>query len=221
MYLYLKNIDNNEVIKYIFIAILISIVVTRIAPSPLTILSIVCGVFVVYIINEKAVSESTIYGKIIEKMLQSPILESSKNENLQLDPEIVSFLDLHKEYFTYNHKLYNRLVKLLDNFLKLKTDIIKGSVNFHADYDTLLSLKPKILNTYHDFIYNVPHAEASLDKFHTGMKSILNILNGHLIKVNTLILDRSKMEKITTETKFHYRMHPKPANQGTSDTYHH
>jgi hypothetical protein len=221
LYLYLKNIDKDQLVWYIFIVILISIVVTRVSPTPLTVLSLLSGLFIVYLINERAVAESTIYSKRIREILETPIINSVKHENLHLDSEIVSFLDFLKEYYTYNYKLYNSLLKTLDNFLKLKQDISMGSVNFHQDYDTLLSLKPKILNTYHDFIYTVPHAEASLDKFHNGMKTLLTIINGHLNTANKIVLNRSKSNGVTTETKFHYRLHPKPANAGSMDKYHH
>jgi hypothetical protein len=212
MYTYVKDIDKTDLVIYAMLIIAVALLVTRIAPNPMVITGIIIGVMVVYFLNDKKVTEQGDYVQKIISILKAPRLDTDKNVNLYKDALIVEFLELHKEYEVYNPHVYKSLTKLLDNFLKIADDIDQGSANYNRDYDILTDTKTKILNTYHSFIYKVPHTQASLHKFHDGTKKLLELLNDHIDKTHRTVLTRSEAEGVNVHTKFHYKAHPKPTD---------
>ena len=219
MYTYIKNIDKTDIVIYIILVIAVTVLITRIAPNPTVITGIIIGIIVVYFLNDKKITEQGDYVQRIVNILKSPRLETDKNTNLYKDAIIVEFLELHKEYEEYNPQVYGSFTRLLDNFLKIADDIEKGSMNYSRDFDILTDTKTKVLNTYHSFIYKVPHTQATLHKFHDGTKKLLELLNDHIDKAHRAVLMRSETEGVDVHTKFHYKSHPKPLDPA-NDLYH-
>jgi hypothetical protein len=199
----------------------VTVLTTRIAPHPIVITGVIIGFIAVYFLNDKKLTEQGDYVQRIMSILKSPLLETARNTNLYKDALLVEFLELHKEYHSYNPQVYSTLTKQLDNFLKIADDIDKGSANYNRDYDILTDTKTKILNTYHSFLYKVPHTQASLHKFHTGTKKLLELLNDHIDKTHRHVLRRSEEDGISVHTQFHYKSHPKAADPAASGAQFH
>ena len=113
------------------------------------------------------------------------------------------FLDRYKEYNDYNPSAYRSLCKLVNNFQRLSRDIqISPAGN---TYDVLKDTKTKILNTYHSFVYSVPHTEVTVNKFHMGMDELDKLLGEDIDVAHGTVVTSASKEEITTHTKFHYK----------------
>jgi hypothetical protein len=167
---------------------------------------------VVYFLNDKQVVEQGSYVQKIISILKAPRLNIQRNQALHKDPLIVEFLETYKEYYDFNPQGYVSLTNQLNNLLQLSDDIERGSDNYSRDYEIMLDTKTKILNTYHSILYKVPHQQTSLLKFHNGTNTLKNLINEHLDRANRHNLARTEAEGITTDTKFHYKAHPKPSD---------
>ena len=206
---------NNFKVEYIFIIIIFSTLMQKINTK--IIFSIVSSALLLFLFN-KFNDLNLILNLNLNEMLERKNLK--EYTYLNSNDAVISFLLKYEDYYELNHETFKSLIKLLNNLLLLQSQI-NNSVNYHMDHDVMLSLKPKILNTYHSFIYNLPHTQVNLTKFHTGAKELLLIVNSILDNINTEILSRAKKEPISISTKFHYRSHPKPANQSNlNSTFH-
>ena len=222
MWSFLKNIDKTDLFIYAVMIIGTIVLVGRINPSATVIIGLVIGFLVVYLLNDMKITEQSDYVQRIMTILKSPRLEYTENKYLHKDALIVEFLETYKEYNEYNPQAYKKLTNQLDNALHISDDIERGSENYIQDYDILLDIKTKVLNTYHSFIYKIPHTEVTLHKFHNGTKKLLELLNDHIDHVNRIVLRRSEDEGVTLKTKFHYKAHPKPIDPDwhPSGSYH-
>lgn len=209
--------NNNFKVEYIFIIIIFSTLIQQINTK--TIFSIVFSALLLFLFNNVLNLNLNLKLKLnLTEMLERKNLK--EYTYLNSNDAVINFLLKYEDYYDLNNETFKSLIKLLNNMLKLKSEI-NSSRNYHMDHDVMLSLKPKILNTYHSFIYNLPHTEANLDKFHTGAKQLLLVVNAILDDINGEILNRAKKEPISVSTKFHYRSHPKAANQSNlNSTYH-
>jgi hypothetical protein len=208
----IKDIDKTDLFIYIVILILTIVLVTRINPSSTVLIGLTIGVIVVYILHDRQLTEQTGYVKNIVSILKSPLLDYDRNTHLHKDALLVEFLETYKEYADYNPQAYKTLTKQIDNLLKLSSDIENGSENYTHDFDVLLDTKTKILNTYHSFIYKVPHIQSTLHKFHKGKETLLELVNDHIDHVNRIVIKQSEADGVTLKTKFYYRSHPKPTD---------
>ena len=212
MYSYLKEIDRTDLMIYAIIIIIVAVIISRINPSPLVVFALIIGLIVAYFLNDMNNTANNVYVKRLIDILKSPDFKTDRNQYLYKDAILVEFLDIYREYKEYNPSVFNSLVKNINNFLKLADDIERGTVNYMYDYDVMINTKTKILNDYHSFIHSVPHASVNIDKYHTGSKKLLSLLNEQLMHTNRLVLNRSQASGIHIETKFHYRNHPKPTD---------
>lgn len=219
---YLKDIDKTDLFIYAVIIIATIVLVGRINPSAIVIIGLLIGLIVVYLLNDMKITDQSDYVQRIMAILKSPRLNYEENTYLHKDALMVEFLETYKEYNDYNPQAYKTLTNQLDNALHISDDIERGSKNYIQDFDVLLDTKTKILNTYHSFIYKIPHTQATLHKFHRGTRMLLELLNDHIDHVNRIVLKKSEEDGVTLSTKFHYRAHPKPIDPDwhPSGSYH-
>ena len=222
MWSILKDIDKTDLFIYAVILIFTVVLVTRVNPSSTVIVGVVTGIIVIYLLHDKQITEQSNYVQRIVNILKSPRLEYEKNKYLHKDALVVEFLDTYKEYAEYNPQVYTKLTEQLDNALHISDDIERGSANYSQDFEVLLDMKPKILNTYHSFIYKIPHTHSTLHKFHKGTQTLLELLNHHLDHINRVVLRKSETDGVTVQTNFYYRAHPKPTDPDwhPSGSYH-
>jgi hypothetical protein len=198
--------------KYIIIIIILTALIAKI--NPIIILSLACSALVLFIFSRSHDHNIDNLNKILTDM------NLQDNTSIILNSNVVNFIINYKDYYDINKEAFRTFIKLLNNLVKVEYEIAT-SMNYHMDHDVALSMKPKILNTYHSFLYNLPHMQSNLKKFHEGSKELLYIVNIILDSVNAKVLNRAKNESLTVSTKFHYRSHPKAANQSNlNSTYH-
>jgi hypothetical protein len=219
IYNYLIEIEKEDIVIYAGIILFVTLVIMRFNPSFLVIFGIICGILIVYILNDKNNTEQADYVKRIMNILKSPTLKPHKNLYLYKDALIVEFLDFYSDYEKHNPVVYHSFAKLLNNILKLQDDIEKGSLNYHYDHDAIISYKYKAMNTYHSFIYSIPHTQASLAKYHQGKEKLKVLLDDHLDHINHIILKKQQEQGVDTDTKFYYKNHPKPSDPSWHSTF--
>jgi hypothetical protein len=212
IYNYITHIDVTDRFIYVVIITVIILLFSRIPISPYLIVGTIVGIIVVYYIHDKKIYTGNTFLASMKNILNSDLMKPKSNRSLYKDSELVAFLDNRREYYNYNPNTWNQLVKHINEFLRLQSDIEIGVVRFNMDYETLVNLKGKILNSYHAFIYTVPHTPNSIDKFHIGMRHLQKLLNRNIdITHKKVALDNSK--DINIDTKFHYKNHPHPQDE--------
>ena len=220
IYDYIYDIEKTDLFLYGGGLLFITLLIRRINLSSNTIFGLICGIIVIYYINDKKIATN---GGFIQKMntiLKSPLLKADKNKYLYRDSELVDFLDNYLEYHQYNPDIYNSFISHINTLLMLINDLDKGDQNYNNDYETILELRYKILNTFHSFIHKIPHTPASNDKFHIGANRLQVLLNKHIDKVHLSVVKLNGMKDIDTDTKFPYRNQPEPRDHNYEPQYH-
>ena len=219
MYSYISDIDKTDLFIYGSVIIAAITLTLRINPSFNVVVGLLCGLTVVYYVNEKKNSTEENFIKKMDNILASDLLKPHKNKFLYKDTTLIEFLDTHREYKQYNPALYNTLVQTINSFLILLEDIELNVKRYNLDYQTMLGLQNKALNIYHSFIHTLPHTQNSLDKYHDGMEKLEGLLNIHIDTVHREVARRNSKE-ITISTTFPLRNQPKPLDTFHEAQYH-
>lgn len=207
IYEYLKGIEPNDKVLYLSIIFAVYVVIGRVEPSLLTIFSVIFGIIIVFYIHDKNTTVRDDYLASVDKILKTE-LNPDVNTSLFRDADIIMFLDNYREYYHYNPATYTSMVSAINDFLKLKEDIKIGVKYYNLDYDTMRELKEKVMNTFHSFVYTIPNTDVNMDKFHSGMKRLIGLLNHHLNIVHRMV-NKQNFKEINVFTKFVYRDQPK------------
>ena len=208
MYNYINNIDVNDKLFYLIIIIgSIFFSGSIIKPSGTSIVGLVIGVILVYYIHDKRENQGDTFISSMKVILESDIMTLTNNQYLSKNSELVIFLNNYKEYYNYNPDLWKLLLTTINNFLKLIHEIETGTKYYNLDYSVVKEYKTRILNHYHSFIHNVPHAETVLDKFHKGFKDLESSLNIEIDKTHQVVSHKNS-KAIDISSVFHYKNHP-------------
>lgn len=207
-YEYLRDIDPHQRFIYIIGIICSILFFRRLALSTHIIVGFVVGICVILYFNEKdRVTNSNFLIKM-KSILAQPCLKPHLYKDLYRDSELVIFLDYYKEYYFYNPDAYNTIVRHINDFLIMSTDV-NVSDNYHSDYEILRELKLSILNIFHSFVYRIPHAAATNDKYQKGLIRLEKLLNYHIDKAHRVVVNRDQKSGISINSRFPHRNHPK------------
>jgi hypothetical protein len=220
IYNYIYNIEKTDMFLYVCGILFTTLLVRRMNFSYGTVLGLVCGLILVYYINDKRIATNGGFIQRMDEILRSPTLKTDKNRNLYLDSQLLDFLDNYKEYYQYNSDLYNSLVSHIDTLLGLLNNLSIGDKQYNNNYETMRELKYKILNIFHSFIHRIPHTPSSNDKFHIGINELQSLVNKHIDKAHLQVVRLNGSKEIDNETKFPYRNGPEPRDQMHEPHYH-
>jgi len=214
IYNYLTEIPSKSVLSYFVIGLILFFVINEIKFTAKHIVIIVmCGISLFYL-NEKRRSTSLTRMQEIELKLLS-IFPQPKF--FYLDSGLIELIHSIKEYKSYNPLAFNKLIRILDDFLELTLDIEKNLDNAIPLYDILQNFKDSALNNLHSMIYNVPsdiRAEVKLDK---ALDSLHFILNFHLEKIR--IKSNGKYKKDGPNINNKYINNPTRHPEGKDDYF--
>lgn len=214
IYSYITNIDNTD--KFIYIAVVVACIILskRISLQPNlslgvgpTLAGLVIGVIVVYYLNEKSFKTGNNFVTSMMKKLKSK--ELSRSRHLYKDSELVQFLSDIKEYKFYNPANYRYLTQVLNNFLGLVTDLEMGVRDMGETYEILLEQKTKALNSFHAFIYKMPHSHVTMKQYHGALSRLEDLLNVHMDQTYQYVGYSYGKKPINITTKFIYKNHPR------------
>lgn len=217
---YISKIDPTDGFIYATIVLGSVLLQRRIQLSSTTLVGLIAGLIVVFYLNDKKTDTGANFLEHMDRIRKAPIFKPHKNPNLHRDSVLLSFLDQHRIYYQYNPAVFNDLIAHVNSFLTLIHDIDIGTENYNSDYEVVRKLRTDIMNTYHSFIYRIPHAESSLRKFHLGMDRLEEILNGHIDRLHRDIVRKNQKDGIMISSKFHYLNQPQPRDHGHIRQYH-
>jgi hypothetical protein len=185
LYNYIQSITPNEAIIYISVIIVITILIVRISPSPIQLVGILCGIGVVYYIISKRDTTLNDYTIAEEKKLLSPQLRDTNF--FYMDTDLIDlFYDLG-DYQFYSNTKFKEVIKHIDNFLHLQTDIENNVHNKGQVYDVMIELKARILNDFHAMVYDLPPQKEIIDRYQCATTKLHLLINQHLDECRALI----------------------------------
>lgn len=180
IYNYFRTIPEKSLFTYAVIFFILFFIINLLNfTTKHIIVIIICSLFTYYL-NEMRKSTSVTRMQELELKLNSIF---PKPKYFYLDSGVIELIHSIKEYKKYNPLAFNKLIRIVDSFLKLTLDIEKRTENCYAIYDILQNFKDAALNNLHSIIYNNPHdvnAEVKLDK---ALISLHYILNFHMEQI--------------------------------------
>jgi len=106
-----------------------------------------------------------------------------KPKHFYIDSGIIELIHSMKEFKNYNPLAFNKLIRILDDFLELTLDIEKNTENGFPLYETLQNMKDSALNNLQSIIFNTPSDLAAENKLDSATQSLHFILNFHLEQI--------------------------------------
>lgn len=208
MYTYISHIDNTTRFLYVVLGLCIIILAHRLSITANTIIGVLVAVLVAYYLNEKDLSLGSNYLNAMHQILADPLFKNSRY--LYRDSEIVIFLDKYRHFNNYNRPQFSKMVKHIDNFLRIGKELDTTPVpeNFNLDFETMQSERLKIMNAYHSFIYRLPHTPASIEQYQKGMQRLEGLLDSNLKYARRSIIKYNKEKGIYISSRFPYKGHP-------------
>jgi hypothetical protein len=217
VYEYIKNIDNNDLFKYLVVIFGMILLLNRISPGINTIIGIITGVIFVYYMNDKHNTTGAHFISNMKNHLKGPLLNHTKY--FYIDSELIQLMVDIKEYHSYNPFVYRKLVNTIDSFLHLVSDMEKTINNIGEQYQIITEKKHNAMNALHSMIYNIPQSEATITKYQHALLRLEELLNNHIDNVYQYMVYQYGKKPIDTNTKFIYKNHPKAVNASIDTHY--
>ena len=218
IYNYFTEIPSKSLLTYFVVGLLLFFTINEIKfTGKHIVIIIICGMSLFYL-NEKRRSTSLTRMQEIELKLLS-IFPQPKF--FYLDSGLVELLHSIKEYKQYNPLAFNKLIRILDDFLELTLDIEKNVDNAIPLYEILQGFKTSALNNLHSMIYNTPsdiRAEVKLDD---AIESLHYILNFHLEKIRIKSNEKYKKDGPSIHNKYinNPSVHPDARDEEWNDRF--
>jgi len=180
IYNYLTNIPPQSLFIYFVIFLITFAIMNEIKFTSKHIIILVGSILVVFLLNEKRRSTSITRMNELELKLNSIF---PKPKFFYLDSGVVELIHSMREFKNYNPLAFNKLIRILDDFLALTLDIEKNVDNGFPLYETLQNMKDSALNNLQSIIYNTPSDLAAENKLDEATQSLHYILNFHLEQI--------------------------------------
>jgi hypothetical protein len=207
IYKYLVSISPYDYVLYFFVGTIIVLFFNRVQLSPHTFVAIVVAVLVALYFHERKRSEGGDFIYSVTNKLSSKGLRET--QNFHLDYKLIDFMTEIKKYRFYNPAVYKKLVKQIDAFLQIVSDMEQNLENIGEMYQLLDDQKIKILNTYHSMIHSLPYSEAQNRQYQEGMTLLNKLLNYHLDKCYKYMQYNYGKTDVTNRLKILYKNHPR------------
>ena len=183
IYNYITEIPNLSVFYYFYIFLFIFYSLNLIDFSLKNIIVLFGTTLCIYFINEKRRSTTLTRMEELELKMNSIF---PKPKFFYYDSGIIELIFSIREYKIYNVISFNKLIRTLDDFLSIMSDIDKNPKMAYKMYDTLKMMKNASLNLLHSIIYNIPSNIIAENKLNDAMDSLQFILQIHLEKVKNI-----------------------------------
>ena len=201
IYNYVKNIEKNNIIIYIFLFGIIFSFFNYINFTANKFFISFIALLIVYYIND--MNQTNNMSRMKELQMKMMMIDPLP-KYFYLDAGIIELIFSIKEYKTYSPVLFEKLIIQLDHFLKLVLLMEKFPKDSYQLLENLKRKKQSIMNILHSFIYNIPvsiHTEVKLDKTLESMQFILNYHYERLRTENNKIYLK---EKPNRNNKYYY-----------------
>ena len=195
-----SNLINNEYIfNYLIISILIMFIFKKLSLKieSLVILIIAFFIFKFFIDNK--------YQNNLDGIVKTQNLLKSLNAEkdfLHYDQNLIYFFDFIKEYKIYNLNDYNKLIDIINNILRIESDLDIGTQYCKYDVDTAILLKKNAIDKFHSFIHSLPSNKLNNSKHTWSLNELNRLLTLHLNNIINKCKTLSSKKDINTQTFF-------------------
>lgn len=211
VYYYFKSIQPHYMILYFIIIIVLFTYINSINFTSKHIISLVITLGIVWGLNEMHKSQNVSRMQEIEiKMLTI----FPKPKYFYIDSGLIELMFSVNEYKQYNAPIFNKLVLLLDTYLKLVLDVEKDNTDCHKTYETLQNLKKACLNNFSSFLMSLPPNKQEESKLTRATETLHYILNFHLERMRMICNDKYEHEDITIRSAYIEPSNNPRANDG-------
>ena len=217
IYNYVKSIEKNNLVIYIFLFGLIFSFFKYIKFTTNHFFISFITIGIIYYINDMyKVNNMSRMKELQMKML----MITPKPKYFFMDSGLIELIFSIKEYKTYSPVLFEKLIIQLDHFLKLVLLMEKFPKDSFQLLENLKRKKNSIMNILHSFIYNLPvliDTEVKLDKTLESMQFILNYHYERLrIQNNKLYIK----QKTNRNNRYYYsNRHPDSTDEMINNNY--
>ena len=180
IYRYLVNIPAQSIFLYFVVFLVAFTILNELNFTGKHIVILVGCIIVVFLMNERRRSTSITRMQELELKLNSIF---PKPKFFYVDSGIIELIHSMREFKNYNPLAFNKLIRILDDFLALTLDIEKNTQNGFPLYETLQNMKDAALNNLQSIIYNTPSDLAAENKLDDATESLHFILNFHLEQI--------------------------------------
>lgn len=199
IYNYLTGIPKESLFLYFVVFLVAFFVINHIKFTAKHIIVLVASCLVIFLMNEQRRSTTTTRMEELELKLTSIF---PKPKFFYIDSGIIELIHSIREYKNYNPLAFNKLIRILDDFLELTLDIEKNGQNAFALYKILQNLKDSALNNLHSIIYNTPSDINAEVKLEDSLDALQFILNFHLEQVRIKANKKFKKDGPNINNKF-------------------
>lgn len=194
IYYYLSNIDRKYLLYYFFIGIVLFNMIDYLNFSIKQFISFMVMIFFIYVINDMNSFNSINEMEEIELKLNSII---PKPDNFHLDSGIIELIYDISVFRQFNEPVFDKLVELIDNFLKIKLYALSDDKYYVKHLETLKTFKNKILNHLQSLTITIPDNEEP--KLQKTVNTLHKILNIHIDEIKNLSISRNNENDITID----------------------
>ena len=214
---YINNITKHNLLKYIFIIIIIFFVISKHKITLNILVSIIISILLLTYFISNDYEIMNIYNDDIDLQLeflnqilfdkdnyisneinQDFNINPSFNESyLHLNPVIINFYYNMKEYSQYNLNAFKNSLMYTNTLISLDNQIKKCLINPYINYSSIKKLYKDSLNNYQSIIYSIPVNNLSAEKFNSSIK----ILQKLLYKIVDNVKNKCKEYNLLNEIK--------------------
>lgn len=204
MYSSLIKYNKNTIVFYLGIFIGIVAVISRYTIELRHIFGLLVGAFVIYFLYFNTETTTNKKNSELEKKLNyiqkiNPQIEWIHKSSYMIE----SLYNLKFIYKRSPNDFYN-LIKMTDDFFKIKNDIINNNVNYGMEnVDVAKDIMKKILNTLHSFIMVIPTNPELDNLIRDTTDEIKEYLNNEILDmIEHIKREEKKIGNINKYTKF-------------------
>jgi hypothetical protein len=219
----LKNIPKQNIVIYLFIALIIFNLIRPLNIRLNEILTFMVCILVIYYLIQKDYSEFTSFIKVKKNQLnflhklifnekgwsyqiedeisfQPSILK--KKSYLYMNPVIVELFYNARKYVEFNPNAYISSIRHCNNVIGLDYETKIGLNREYYNYDTAVLETKKALNDFQSFIYSIdPLTLQNFPQFLDYQTKLHELLNAHLYNMSILFKEKNKSEELSVDKR--------------------
>lgn len=221
-YSFIDEIPSDSLFKLTFGSIIIFITISNFIPPVFNnLFALFISISFFFFFRDKELSDiSDINSDLYYKYSIIQDLFSSKKSDLPLflhfDPDLILLFHNIIDFYSYHPSAFLDSVSSADHFLRLYSDIDKGSINCSENKELADKYASDCLNHFHSLIFKLPSNKFINEKFEYNKKRLHLLLRRKQDEMHLICSNQRKNNPITFNTKFNYNSGPKPVVSGTS-----
>ena len=195
----INYINNDKLFNYLLIFIIILFIFKKLELKVESLIILIIS-FMIF----KFLIDNRYKNNIDDINKTEKILNNLKGDTkfLHYDKNLIYFFDFIKEYNIYNKRDYEDLITIINNILRIESDLDIGTQYCKYDVDTAILFKKNAINIFHSFIHSLPSNKVINNKHSWALEELNNILTNHLNIIINKCSKISSKKDINTHSFF-------------------